>query len=230
MIKNALTFLLVFISINSFSQVESLKTIINNSSRWAHALGIFSGYGIFTENINNHYKNNVPIGATFDLYYNNFVLSTRLSFGFTKTVQDIPYFNGIWQVWEDGSPAVIYIMEASLGHVLIENSWIRLVPYSGITTVDISPPEYDLLDNPELEKVELKFTRSYVIGLNADLKLKPSKRLMMQFGPGIRYWFLNFRYGYNFLRFDTKYNGFNGNMHHITIGFGFFGRKIIREY
>lgn len=41
---------------------------------------------------------------------------------------------------------------------------------------------------------------------------------------------MRIRYGYSMPRFNKKYDGLNGNMNYITVGFGSMARGIKRDY
>ncbi len=195
-------------------------------AKWGFAFEFFSGYGFLTDQLAEHFKNSIPFGVAFDVCYKDFSLYLRDYIGFSKTKLDIPYENGIW---EKKSPVRIFLPEASLGYTAIENKYLKLSPFIGISSTDIGPTEYDIEKNKELEKAELEFTSTYSLGLNLDIKLGKSKMAMVTYGPEQSYWFLRLRYSYNMPQFDNKYEGFSGQFHSITVGIGGFGRKLKRE-
>jgi hypothetical protein len=196
-------------------------------SKFGLAFEFFSGYGIFTENLEENFQNNVPIGVAFDIYYKDFVLYLRDYIGFSKTKDDINYHDGIW---EKKSQVRVYLPEASLGYVVLDKKYLKIAPFGGIASIDIGPTQHDLDREPDLEKAELEFTTTYTFGLNLDIKLGPSKIPMVTFGPEQSYLFLRVRYAYSLPQFRWKYHGYNGNMHYLTIGIEGFGRKLKREY
>ncbi len=196
-------------------------------SKWGFVAEFFTGYGIFTESLESNYTNNIPLGVAFDIYYKNFTLYLRDYIGFSKTKNDIPYDDGLW---EKGSQVRVFLPEASLGYVILDNKLIKFAPFAGIASTHIAPTTHDTDNEPSLEKVALDFTTTYTIGFNIDIKLGRSKIPMVSYGPESSYWFLRLRYAFNFPQFENKFDDVNGNMHYLTIGLGGFGSKLKRDY
>lgn len=195
-------------------------------SKWGFVFEFFSGYGILTKELNNTFFNPVPIGIAFDVYYKKFGFFLRDYIGFSKTKKDVPYNNGIW---EKGSQVRVFLPEASLGYVVLDNKIAKITPFAGFSGTAFLATDNDEEKNPELKKAGLKFTNTYTAGVNLDIKLGTSKTEMVSFNEE-SYWFLRLRYGYNLPQFQKRYNGYNGAMHYITVGIGGFGRAIKRKY
>jgi hypothetical protein len=196
-------------------------------SKWGFTFEFFSGYGIFSGDLKNHFTNNIPFGVAFDVYYKNAVLYLRDYIGFSSTKHD---FTGGNVVWDKKSQVRVYLPEASVGYVINDGKHFKLAPFVGISSTDISPTEYDVKEKPDLKDYELSFTTTYTVGFNVDFKLKKPHIGIVTDGQEQSYWFLRLRYGYNFPQFSKFYSGFDGNMQYITIGFGGFGRKMNRDY
>jgi hypothetical protein len=187
----------------------------------------FSGYGILTGNLPKTFKNNVPFGIAFDIYYKHIALYLRDYIGFSKTIRDIPYSTGIW---EKGSQVRVFLPEASLGYVIADNKAIMLAPFAGIAGTDIGPTQFDVTKEPDLKEAALKYTMTCSFGLNLDLKLGHSKTPLVSTRIEQSFWIIRLRYAYCLTQFDKKYPGYNGNLHYLTIGIGGFGRTMKREY
>ena len=199
-------------------------------SNWGFGTEAFIGYGWFTDDLKNSFKNNIPLGASFDFYYRQFVLFLRFGYGFGKTNRDIPYPDN---VWAKGSDVEVFLLDASLGYVLKENKNMKIIPFLGIAGIEIGPSQSDLNQNSDLDEATLKFTSTYSFGLNAEIKLFQSiipEGYMLRKGPEKNILFLRIRYSYNIMQFYRKYTGFSGNMHSITIGLGISGRRIRPGY
>ena len=196
-------------------------------SKWGFGFEFFSGYGIFTGSLKDHYTNNIPFGVAFDVAYKGFTLYLRDYIGFNRTKHD---FTGSSEVWPKKSNVRVYLPEASLGYTVRDSKRMKLSPFVGISSMDIGPTEYDLEEKRSLEDYELTFTTTYTLGFNVDIKLGKSKAGIVTRGPEQGYLFLRLRYAYNFPQFSKSYNGFDGNMHCVTVGFGGFGRRIKRDY
>ena len=207
--------------------IPAEKKIKYPPSKWGCAVELFSGYGIFTDDLTKTYRNTIPFGAAGDFYYKRLALYLRDYIGFSKIIRDVPYSDGNWA---KGSQVRIFILEASLGYVLTENKTFKVTPFAGFALTDISPTKSDLDEIPELSQVELEFTSTYLLGLNLDFKISPSKTPLLSAELGRGYLFIRLRYSYNITQFDNKYTGFSGNIHSITIGIGGLGTRFRAKY
>lgn len=190
-------------------------------SKWGFGYEFFSGYGLFTDELKNKFKDNIPIGVAFDISYKKFNLYLRDYIGFSKTKNDILYSNGIWK---KNSQVRIIIPEASVGYTVFDNKHLTFAPFAGISGTIISATEHDIDVDENLDNVE-KNTISYTAGLNFDIKLK---RKINRYENS--FWFMRVRYGYTLPQYNLNHLGYSGNMHYITIGFGQFGRFMKDEY
>lgn len=190
-------------------------------SKWGFGYEFFSGYGVFTDDLENNFNNNVPIGVAFDVSYKNINLYLRNYIGFSKTKIDIPYDN---EKWEKDSQTRIFLPEISLGYTTLDNNSFKLVPFAGISWTGITATQYDIDIHESLRNVE-KWATTYTTGLNFDYKFKTNKN---QFENS--YWFIKLRYAYNLPQFENKYDVYGGNMHYITIGVGQFGRMMKDDF
>lgn len=194
-------------------------------SKWGFAFEFFGGYGLLAGGLAEHYKNNITVGHAFDVEYENLTLYLRNYIGFSSTRQERPFDGG---VWEKGSQVNIYLPEVSFGYRLIENNTLKLSPFAGIAAGYISATESDLEKNPELEKVALGYSATYIAGVNLDFKLKWGGLATPGVDPMKTYWFLRVRYGFAAPQFDYPHSGYAGNMHYLTVGIGAVGRGVRR--
>ena len=187
-------------------------------SKWGFAFEFFSGYGIFTDNLEKNFKNNVPVGVAFDICYKKFALYMRDYIGFSKTKDSIQFKDGTWR---KDAQVRVYLPEASLGYTIIDNRFFKIAPFVGISSTDISPTDYDKKKYPEYENIDLTFTTTYTLGINLDFKLNFNNK-----NSDPSYGFVRVRYAYNKPQFNWKYSGFNGYFQYLTIGIGGFSRRI----
>lgn len=192
-------------------------------SKWGLAFEFFSGYGIFTDNLEKKFKNNIPIGVAFDICYKNFALYLRDYIGFSRTKDSILFKDGTWR---KDAQVRVFLPEASLGYTTIDSRLFKVAPFVGISSTDISPTDYDKKKYPEYENVELAFTTTYTFGLNLDFKLGKFKKKK----PEPSYGFVRVRFAYNKPQFNWKYNGFDGDFYYLTIGVGGLARGNKRDY
>jgi hypothetical protein len=192
-------------------------------SDWGFSFSFFSGYGLFTKDVKNYIKNNVPVGVGFDVCYKRFALYLRDYIGFTHLKKDLPYSLG---VWEKGSSAQVMIPEVSLGYYVKEGKHYKVAPFAGIAYTGIIPVEVDEDKNPDLSEADRGAT-TFSVGVNLDVipfvNLKSNK-------PESGYVYLKIRYAYGMTSFGQKYQGFEGNIHYITVGIGIMSRNVKRKY
>ena len=195
-------------------------------SKWGFTFEFFSGYGVLTGDLKKSFNNPIPLGIAFDIYYKNWVLYLRNYIGISKTKIDIPYSKGVWM---KGLSANIFVPEASIGYVLLDNKKLKLAPFVGFGGTDITPTENEIKKDPDLKNAEFKMTKTYSVGFNTDIKFGRSKMSMLSYGREESYGFLRLRYTYDIPRLEKRY-GLSGNMHNITVGIGGFGKRIKRVY
>ena len=53
------------------------------------------------------------------------------------------------------SPIEVYLPEISLGYNMIDNKYVKLAPFAGISSIDIGPPTQDQNKEKELKKFNL---------------------------------------------------------------------------
>lgn len=187
-------------------------------SDWALGFDFFSGYGITTGNALYNFKNHVPIGVGFDVYYKKLVLYLRDYIGFDRTLNDIEH-NKV--VWPKRSQVRIYLPEASLGYPVISNKLLRITPFAGIAGISFSPTMVDVQRDKSLETFE-KFMTKAAAGINTEFLLNTSSGRFWGMAEDDEF-FLRLRYGYNFSN-SNKIPYASGNVHYITIGIGGVGR------
>ncbi len=201
--------------------------VVYKPAKWGFAFEFFSGYGIFTNDLADYYRNNVPVGVAFDISYRRIVLYLRDYIGFSKTRTDIPYPGG---TWSSGSQVRVFLPEASLGYVVAENRLIKLAPFAGIGSTDIGPTSNDTKENPDLKETELNFTTTWIAGLSIDLKLNGFRKQGQGQRRASSFGFLRLRYTFAAPQFSWHYDDRYGFMHCFTLGIGAFSRKEKRDY
>ena len=192
-------------------------------SKWGFAFEFFSGYGLFTESLSEDFENNVPMGVAFDIEYKKFTLFLRNYIGFSFTKKELPYDT---KVWKEDSQVRVFLPEAALGYSIIDNNRLKISPFAGIASTSISPTDYDIEKQPEIENAGHDFTTTYTAGINVDFKLNWGTGLLTLDDSKHSYWFVRLRYGFTSPQFG---NGHSGNMHYLTVGLGGLGRGSKRQ-
>jgi hypothetical protein len=192
---------------------------------WGLGYEFFSGYGIYTDVLSEHYTNNVPFGVAFDICYRRYELYLRNYIGVNKTRINHDYSLG---TFEKGSGTMVFLPEASFGYIFADRTGFKISAFAGIGAMDIGPTHNAVRNIPELAEVTLEFSTTYLAGMNLDLKLRV--RGGPEYNPRASYSFMRIRYAFGVPRFKNKYSDIHGNMHYLTIGFGGISRGLKRDY
>jgi hypothetical protein len=195
-------------------------------SKWGAAYELFTGAGIFSGGLQRNFKNVYSFGIACDVAYNNLTGYLRIAIGHSKTKDSIAFSTGTWR---GGEHAEMLAFEGSVGYATFENNHFKVSPFIGFTSTGISPSQTDKEKFPEYEDVGLEYTLAYTLGVNTEIKFKTAQR-WNGFGTQESYRFIRLRYSYVMPQFDRKYDGFSGDLHCITIGFGAFGRAMNRDF
>jgi len=191
-------------------------------SNWGYGFDFFSGTGQFKGPLNRYFTDHVPIGVAFDIQYQQYILYLRDYIGLgSKVAQEFDYKG----TWPKDLSLEVFLPEASVGYVILDNNRYKMVPFIGISSMDISPPE----QKKEEYDVGLDFVTTYTCGLNIDLKLSPSKIPIVSYNEE-SVWLIKFRLGINHPTYTNRDPRFDGTMVYFTIGFGGFGKKMLRDY
>lgn len=195
-------------------------------NNWAVGMEFFSGYMHLTGGLSEQYKNSAILGFDFDVEFKKLILYLRGSVGISSLKKDREFSTGYW---EKGSTANIGLLEVSMGYALIENNKIKMSPFVGIGGAEVSAPQVDIDEYPELKQAKVGMSTAYTVGLNLDFKLgwDASSHLLYNVPQDKSYWFIRVRYGYTMPQLNEV--GHNGNIHHITIGIGGLHRGMKRE-
>ncbi len=207
---------------------------IKEQIRWAfkpknfgYGLDFFTGYGVFTKTLSNQFQNNIPLGVGFEFSFKRVALYLRDYIGYSHTKQDLTFPSA---TWSNGKEARVYLPELSVGYLLTSSDKIKLIPFLGISSTDISPTSQDQKNIQGYSDIGWKFTTTYTVGLNVDMRI--SKLLITSLkNGGIEkgFYLLKFRYAYNAPQFQKKYAGLDGSMHYLTVGIGLYGKRYKRD-
>lgn len=190
-------------------------------SNWGLGLDFFMGYGTFDRDLGRQFGDVFSIGLAFDVQYKSIILYLRNYIGFSSTKQDIKFEE---DVWKSGETSLVFLPEASIGFQLFENNKIKLSPFAGISSLDISPT-LDKSGAEEYDKLTLGFTSAPCVGFNFDIKLHQVFNFVSVKKPEQSRAILRFRYSYH----DPNYSSrFDGGIHSFVIGYGGFGRTLKR--
>jgi hypothetical protein len=177
-------------------------------SNWKLNLEFFSGYSIFTQDLQKQFKVNIPFSCAFDIEHNNTTLFFRDYIGFSRTRDSISFPAG---TWSKGKSALLFLPELSLGYKVDQIKFLILTPFLGISLSSITPWEDEDSLRTNYKDIRYSFTKCMTVGLNTDVKIG----MLFSCPWSIR---LRIRYGYNRLEFHRKYLRSNGDLHYLTVG------------
>lgn len=194
---------------------------VDRLSDWGFGMDVYTGYNLFTHDLNKKYGNNVQLGLGFSGSYKNLLLDFRFAIGLGTTNQNIELDEVIWK---EGSAIRAYSQGLELGYKLFKTRDFDISPYIGIGGVYIEPIGKDMDDYPVLKYAKIS-TTFYSAGISFDYKMS-GKEYYSNTNEG--FWFIRFRYTY---AINEEFHKFvkTGNGHYLTIGMGIAGRKMIRE-
>lgn len=202
---------------------SEVKKIIRNEykeGKWGGSWDFYSGYGIVTSTLSDTYKNPIPLGFSLDLSYANFILRGYVTAGFSSLKKDMDYSIG---TWEKGETMSFFNAGANIGYNVFDSKLLKVSPYAGVGYMSVGVPEKDKDDIPELKELKVN---SLALTLGASIEFKLARENWRGAEKG--YLLLRLSYSYHSLRFKSKYAPISGDMHYITLGFGMFGRNIVK--
>ena len=193
-------------------------------SMWFWGHNIFFSYGLFTKQLKTNYTNPFLLGVEVEGGYKkiNFLVSFLASIG-TKTKQERSYSE---EIFKKKSSVSLFDISSTFGYNILENRYIRVLPFVGIGGMSIEPT--NLEKYPELKPFALKMVLNYSAGASIDIKLFKRTNFLM-YSP-VGYAYVRIKYTYNAPQFAERYTGFSGNLHRISIGFGGLFRGEKRVY
>jgi len=215
--------------INSQIFTDSTIADLNQFAKWGYGIDLSMGYNIYTEGLQEQFKNPILFGLAFAIQYKKMVtFNVGIVFGRNRTKQEIELDS---LIWKKNSKAYYGNIELSVAYPLLDNNSIKISPFIGLSlsmllAKDLSP-NADYIFDFEKNEIDEKFNfynDPLVLGLSFDIKMKQNL-----IDKSRVYGFLRIKYAYNFAHFEKEYDSFNGNIHTITFGFGSFSRKVVNK-
>jgi hypothetical protein len=192
-------------------------------SRWGHGFTAGAGAGAINGNLGKLFNGMGAFDVGYDMGVRQLVADLdgvvyfRISVGLGGKVRMPFTYDGDW---EKGAKQDVAIPELSVGLAVFESDLVQIAPFGGISGILFSPPSGasgNFTDNLELDLFSLS------AGLNVDWKISP--------GQGIN------RGSYFLIRtrltlaapVAVPERRFSGNIVTFTVGFGLFGRGVLRD-
>jgi hypothetical protein len=192
-------------------------------SRWGYGFTVGLGAGSINGNLGTLFYATGTLDLGFDLGVRHLiedldgVFYFRLSAGLGGRVRSAFTYNGDWA---NGMKQDVLVPEASVGIVAFESDMVQIVPFAGLSGIFISPPT-DANGN-STSNLELNLF-SWSAGLSADWKIGAGEGLHKGSYVLIR---TRLTFVSPFPQPDRR---FSGNIVTFTVGFGLFGRSVLRD-
>lgn len=186
---------------------------------------VFVGVGIYTDNLNDYFRDPFLLGGDIDLYYKRFMLYLRGTVGMdTKLKRDLSISNTIMK---ENTKVSFLEPEIGFGYMCLDKKRFNLAPIVGISRTiikTIKPTQED----PNYKEIKIS-EQTYGLGLDFCLKPKWVNNYNDDyFLDPDAIGFLKFRYMIYFPQFERGYE-LKGVIHSITFGIGIGGRGLKRQ-
>lgn len=192
-------------------------------SPWGFGFDFFTGLGQFRGDLSMYFTGHVPVGIGFEIYFNRVGVFLRDYIGFGGSVESGFEYQGIWPF---DLPVNVLLPEVDVGYVISNSDELKITPFLGVSSMNIAPP---LAQRNDGFDVGLDFVKTYTYGVNFDLKLKASE-IPIVHSREQSTWIVKCRVAMNHPTYTTRDARFDGSLISFTVGFGAFGRKLLREY
>ena len=202
--------------------------IVYRESAWGYGFDIGLGTGFVGGAMAQYFPDHLALTLGFDLGRRAFlgtldgVLYARFSLGASPKLKTPFVYGGTWQ--QDLKVDLI-IPELTLGVVALDNSFLQVTPFGGISGILIGPSEQERKDRNN-DDVSLDMF-SWTVGLNLDWKVSKGESVITS-GTEHAYWFIRSRVSFN-APFSPPESRFGGNIVTLTLSFGGFGRPVGRD-
>ncbi|AFM11950.1 hypothetical protein [Turneriella parva] len=185
-------------------------------SKWGGGFDFGTGYGHFTGRMNEYFSDHIPLLVGFDIGYEAWRLQLRNYIGLGMNTKQSFTYDGTWQ---QGLDTQIIHPEASVGYEFAIGANFAVIPFFGIASMHIAPPE-KVRDTPGND-VALPFSTAIPMGLNYEYRFPDHTDSANKVdGTLAAYWIIRLRVAYVIGTFDGYDPRFAGNMVYFTISFG----------
>ena len=137
---------------------------------WSLELGIGLGPTSVSGKFADYFSTRAGISFNFVVYYNEWYFSLLLQPIFAKLKRNIPVGNGV-DVWEAGKLAIISNFGLSFGFSGIDNKFLKINPFIGLSLSECSPTDQQIEANEALMDAVIRWGFSYMYGIDTGFKL-----------------------------------------------------------
>ena len=137
---------------------------------WALELSIGLGPTSVSGKFADYLSTRAGLSFNFSVYYKRWCFSLLMQPIFAKLKRDIPVGNGP-DVWEAGKSAIIGNYGLALGYSIVDNAFLKINPFIGLSFSDCTPTEEQILDNEALRDAGIRWGVSTMYGIDTGFKL-----------------------------------------------------------
>jgi len=205
---------------------QNIRFVLRESE-WGFGLDLGVSSGLFSGNVKTTFEDHAALVLGFDAARRDLIASAdlitylRIYLGVGSKVRSAFEYEGKWQ---KGLRLDVIIPELSVGAAVLENSFLQVAPFAGISGILVSPPEEDRTIAGNDVNLDMF---SYSFGLNVDWKIAKSSIPVLSESEN-SYWSVRTRITYT-APFSAPQPMFQGSIVALTMSVGMFGRPVIRD-
>ena len=152
-------------------QTESQRFKTKNPDEpWTLEFGMGFGFASVSGNIAEYLSTRTVLSFNFNVYYNSFYASFMMQPIFAKLKRDIPA-NHANVVWEADNPAIIGNYGLAFGVSCIDNEFLKMNAFIGLSSSNCSPTEQQISNNEALRSAGIYGGIAPMFGIDATFRL-----------------------------------------------------------
>ena len=215
-----------FVSRYVRDEEKSAREIIQNEPQqfesetsdtpWGFELGFGLGPTYTSGRITDYFSTHWGLSINLNVYCNRWNFSLLMQPIFAKLKRDIPVGNDDGDIWEAGEKAIIGNFGLTLGYSIVNNRFMRINPFIGLSFSDCSPDQQQIEKNEALNDVAINWGFTSMYGIDTGFRLNSIFGFLKRNNIPLLF---NVRLNYIPAMFNNVNPRYSGNMFLITCGF-----------
>lgn len=182
---------------------------------WSLELGLGLGPTYVSGHFADYFSTRAGLSFNFAVNYKDWYFSLLMQPIFAKLKRNILAGNG--EVWEAGKKAIITNCGLSLGYSGVNNKFLKITPFLGLSLSECSPTDQQIENNEALANAVIRWGFSTMYGIDTGFKLFNVIDVMKRKDIPVS---LNVRLNYIPKTFNTVDSRYSGNMFLVIFGVG----------
>jgi len=141
-----------------------------NDAPWSIGLGFGLGPAYVSGKLAKYFSTSAGLSLNANIYYKRWVFPLSIQPIFAKLKRDIPIGDGD-DVWEAGSMALITNFGFACGYSVVDNKFLKLNPFLGLSISECTPGEQNIEDNEILANAGIRWGFTYLYGIDIGFKI-----------------------------------------------------------